>query len=871
MVTLRDYQVQAVRNVRRGWANGQHHLLGVMATGGGKTHVFLQTLIEELEAHPGRRALILAHRIELITQPLERLEQFWPEWGMRAGIVMAETNQCDKQIVVATVQTLASPSGARVAELLAHGPIDYLVTDEAHHATASTYVALYKRLLEANPHLKHLGVTATPMRADGAGLVEVYDDVAFKYGIAELVKARWLVPPRWLAIQTGISLAGVAVRNGDFAAKQLANVYETQNCFDLVVESHQKHADGRQCLAFVETVDGAYRLAETFQRAGVRAEAADGTTRKDEREAILRRFRAAKTQVLCNVGLWTEGLDVPQVSCIHQVRPTKSDGLYMQMVGRGLRPVPGKEDCIAEGQRVLTDHGLVPIELVTRAMRVWDGVAFVAHEGVVPRGEQEVITYAGLTATPDHRVWTRDGWRRFAECARQGLSITITELSGAPVREADGYQRRTPTPQWAHLPAGPLHNLRGGRVATHEQPARENCWLPQVWTGCGQGTGGPPRAQVALSAGTGGAAAVHEPQRCELCLVRGEGHRVPLQVSSGHGSLGGGESGPASRNGDRSHRQQRALRAWQPAVFHASTECGQQQKGQGQRQVPCLPSQVSGGEVCGRDPSSSPAGGPDAGADQGAILPSIVQAKRRVWDILNAGLRHRFTVEGLLVSNCLILDYAPVEWRNIVMLGDVLGIEVRKDAYIKDAAEEDGDVIGGFTFDGNVKWLQGDPAELISRELDYLELSPFSWHRGDDNWLTLGLGEARDGLARTLVIVPQENGDSDLWVVREARGERGRTYTISREGRGDFDAVSDAADELIGLYGNATLAARDRRWRKDPASEAQERFARRLGVWKDGMRKGECAQAITHKLACREIATWMRTHDERQMVLAMEA
>jgi hypothetical protein len=197
-----------------------------------------------------------------------------------------------------------------------------------HHTVATSYRKVLEGLQAVYPSLRHVGVTATPMRADGEGLAQVYDREVAHYGIKEMVGGGWLVPPRWLAIQTGISLAQVAISKGDFVGKQLADVFETANCFELVVESHKKYADGRQCLAFVQSVDGAYRLAETFREAGVVAEAADGTTPKDERAGILRRFRSGKTQVLCNVALWTEGLDVPQVSCIHQVRPTKSDGLY---------------------------------------------------------------------------------------------------------------------------------------------------------------------------------------------------------------------------------------------------------------------------------------------------------------------------------------------------------------------------------------------------------------------------------------------------------------------------------------------------------------------------------------------------------------
>lgn len=343
---LRDYQLEAVQKITDDWRNHAGVLL-VMATGGGKTQVFCE-LLDRLVTN-GRRGLVLVHRRELVEQARDRLLAFWPRWAFRTGMVMANDNQVGHPMVFATVQTLASER--RLAQLLAHGPIDYLITDEAHHATAGTYQKVYTALGEANPGLRHLGVTATPKRADGAGLRAVFEKTSAVYDIRFLVRRKYLVPPRWLAIQTGISLAEVATRRGDdgerdYSAKQLADVYETSNCFELVVRTHQQYAAERQAVAFTTTVAGAMDLAEHFNAAGIAAAHASATTPPDERRRILDAFRAGRTRVLCNVGLYTEGLDVPEVSCIHQVRPTQSDALYIQMVGRALRLFPGKTDAL---------------------------------------------------------------------------------------------------------------------------------------------------------------------------------------------------------------------------------------------------------------------------------------------------------------------------------------------------------------------------------------------------------------------------------------------------------------------------------------------------------------------------------------------
>ena len=717
-----------------------------------------------------------------------------------------------------------------------------------HHTVATSYRKVLEGLQAVYPSLRHVGVTATPMRADGEGLAQVYDREVAHYGIKEMVGGGWLVPPRWLAIQTGISLAQVAISKGDYVGKQLADVFETANCFELVVESHKKYADGRQCLAFVQSVDGAYRLAETFREAGVVAEAADGTTPKDERAGILRRFRSGKTQVLCNVALWTEGLDVPQVSCIHQVRPTKSDGLYLQMIGRGLRPVPGKDDCIAEGQRVLTDYGLVPIERVTTAMLVWDGVEFVRHSGAFCRGEQEVMTYAGLTATPDHKVWTDQGWLRFETCAKRRAAIRVTERDGRAIREALGYQRRSALAQATFLSADAMCDMWGGRLEGLEKSQARNCGLPKMWAARRSRTRGVDSSQVVVSPSAGCGTAVHQSKRCELRTIRCAGHRVSFRLGSGYGQMDSGQLGIGTTEGDRSDRQRRALRGGQPAMGVTCAECCEQPQVESDLDVSPIPSGAPRDQICRCHATEVVFGGPDDGADHRTVSSTVVQAKRRVWDILNAGPRHRFTVEGLLVSNCLILDYAPLESRNIVMMGDVLGSPIRKELTVRDDAEP-GEVVGGFTFDGTFNWLMGDVNEIISRKLDYLEMSPWSWHR-EGGWLSLGLGSASDGVERTMIVSPaDDDGVCTLYGVFKRETDRYLSYRVLM--RGYWEEVADHTEGLIAKYADPILASREKRWRRQPVTEAQLRFERWYGVQLGGLDRGEASKVITHARAMR--------------------
>lgn len=346
---LRNYQTDAIARTLAAW---QDHtdVLGVAATGAGKTVIFIALLVEALTA--GQRAVILAHREELIYQPLERLRDVAGDWLMsdaalarpRIGLLLGEQKDYDRQLTVATVQTLSRAK--HLERLLAHGPIDYLITDEAHHAIGPTYLAVRDHLRAANPTMRHLGVTATPQRGDGLALANGFTHTAFTVTIADLVRAGYLVRPSWYAISTQIDLAGVKTRAGDFETNKLAERFDTDACRQVVVAAHKEYAADRPAIAFTVSVAGAYALAEAFRAAGFSAAAADGTTDKQVRRQLLADFRAGKHQILVNCGLWTEGLDVPEIACIHLARPTRSDGLYIQMVGRGLRPTPDKSDCL---------------------------------------------------------------------------------------------------------------------------------------------------------------------------------------------------------------------------------------------------------------------------------------------------------------------------------------------------------------------------------------------------------------------------------------------------------------------------------------------------------------------------------------------
>lgn len=344
-ITLRPYQVEAVHSVRQAWRNGVHSQLVAMATGLGKTEVLLSILAEERAEHHLSRALVIAHRKELIEQPAERIALHWTDKLPTPGIVMAERNECNAQIVIATIQTLGA--AGRLEQLLRAGAFSHVIVDEAHHTVAASYLDVIAALRIANPHLYLLGVTATPKRTDGAGLKRVFERVAFRATIKDGIgKYKALSPFLALGVQLPVDISQVEIRGEDYDPEQLGSVLDTNNAKDLIIETWKKHASDRQTMVFTASVAQARGLAQAFQEAGIAAAWASGETPKPQRAQIINDFKAGLTQVVVNCALWTEGFDAPSIACIAMVRPTRSDTVYTQAIGRGLRLAAGKTDCL---------------------------------------------------------------------------------------------------------------------------------------------------------------------------------------------------------------------------------------------------------------------------------------------------------------------------------------------------------------------------------------------------------------------------------------------------------------------------------------------------------------------------------------------
>jgi superfamily II DNA or RNA helicase len=345
-VRLRTYQTDARERIRGLLDAGVRRLLLVLATGGGKTSIAASMIEDEVRA--GRRALFVAHRRELISQAYHRLIDFGlPEHDV--GVIMASDprRRPVAPVQVASVDTLRHRAKPHA---------DVVFVDEAHRALATSY----RLIADAYPDAVHLGLTATPYRADGKGLGDAYDELVVVASPRQLIAEAYLVEPRVFTVPASQrpDLSGVSVARGDYSADQLAAAVDRQGLVGNIVEHWMTHARGVRTVAFAASVEHSQHIAARFRESGVAAEHLDGETPTPERDAILARLEKGDTLVVSNVNCLAEGWDQPAVKCAILARPTKSTGLYLQQAGRILRPWNDQRAVILDHAGCALEHGL---------------------------------------------------------------------------------------------------------------------------------------------------------------------------------------------------------------------------------------------------------------------------------------------------------------------------------------------------------------------------------------------------------------------------------------------------------------------------------------------------------------------------------
>ena len=333
---LRPYQVAAINAVHAGWSEWDREIL-VMATGTGKTYTAKKIIEDRLNFGS---VLFMAHRDELI-------EQARATFGDAGKIKGQETDI--RPVTVASVQTLARRPR--------YEGFSTLIIDEAHHAVSESY----QRILETYSDAKVLGLTATP---DRKGLGDVFEGIAYEYGLRQAVLDGYLSPIVARTIPIDIDLTKLKTRMGDFEIGGMVSALEPY--LDKIAGAMVEHCMGRKTIVFLPLVSMAQEFALMLEARGFEAREVNGQSR--ERHETLTWFsRAGKGSVLCNAMLLTEGYDCPDVDCIVCLRPTKVRSLYSQIIGRGTRLAPGKKNCLVlDFLWLSTQHDLCrPASLIT--------------------------------------------------------------------------------------------------------------------------------------------------------------------------------------------------------------------------------------------------------------------------------------------------------------------------------------------------------------------------------------------------------------------------------------------------------------------------------------------------------------------------
>lgn len=321
-MNLRPYQQKLVDSVESHFRTN-NSIMMQLSTGGGKSYT-AGSIIKNVVDNGGR-AMILAHRIEIIKQ----LHNSLIKLGVPAGVISPGYPKTPNlPVQVGSVQTYNRRDDWKC---------DLLCYDEAHHSPSKTYVDIRDRHIDA----KYLGITATPYRLNGRGFGDMFETITCGPSTLQLEQDLHLCPADAYSNPLDPnSLRQIGTLAGDYDEGMLAEFMESGNITADIVEEWKERALGKRTIVFAVNVKHSKSIAERFNKAGIKAVHLDADSK--DRDMIIRQFLLGNIKVLCNVAIATEGTDIPGIECVIVARPTKSLSLWLQMTGRGSRTVDGK-------------------------------------------------------------------------------------------------------------------------------------------------------------------------------------------------------------------------------------------------------------------------------------------------------------------------------------------------------------------------------------------------------------------------------------------------------------------------------------------------------------------------------------------------
>jgi superfamily II DNA or RNA helicase len=328
---LRLYQSELLDRIYSHWQSNQRRVMVQLPTGGGKTILF--GAVAKDFSHHSKRVLILAHREELVKQAAEKVEAIA---GVPVGIIKAGYPFLPfLGVQVASVQTLAN-------RLDKSGEFDLVIVDEAHHSTAGTY----RKVFETFPDAYLLGVTATPIRLNGSGFRDLFDELVCGITVKELIDQGHLSKFKLFADPHPMTTKGARRKSGDFRAGDVAKLNDPIELSGNLINSYRRHADGKSCVVFAVNVTHSQTIADRYNQQGIPAIHLDSNTPSQMRADAIERFKCGELKVISNCALFDEGLDIPALEVVQIAKPTGSLSRWLQMVGRSLRTCEGKEHAI---------------------------------------------------------------------------------------------------------------------------------------------------------------------------------------------------------------------------------------------------------------------------------------------------------------------------------------------------------------------------------------------------------------------------------------------------------------------------------------------------------------------------------------------
>lgn len=399
MINLRPYQKEAIDSTFRYFADNDGNPLIVLPTGTGKSVVIAEFCRQTLTDWPDTKILVVTHVRELIKQNHDELKTLWPEAPAGINSAGLKKRDYDPSIVFCGIQSVHKKASKFVK-------VDLVLIDEVHLVPRKTNT-MYQRFLSnlkiMNPHMRVIGLTATPYRLDSGllhtGKEALFDAVSYEAELKDMVDQGYLTRLMSKQPKTRLDVSSVSIRGGEFVAGELERAVDRTDVNESVVrEIVVLGAERKSWLIFCAGVKHATHIAEIVRRYGVSCETIFGDTPSAERDRIVRDFKAGKIRALASMGVLTTGFNAPIVDLLAVLRPTESTGLYIQIMGRGMRNSPGKEDCLVlDFAGNIARHG--PVDRVNpKKPRQSDG------EGVAPTKtcpKCQSIVFAGTSECPD--------------------------------------------------------------------------------------------------------------------------------------------------------------------------------------------------------------------------------------------------------------------------------------------------------------------------------------------------------------------------------------------------------------------------------------------------------------------------------------